>query len=73
MKSLISRALSENPERLIENITPESAGWKFVGFYVFKRMISSKTCVFGFSKYIGKCFCLISDRVFYPFFIFQMN
>ena len=36
MKSLISRALSENPEGLIQNITPESAGWKFVGFDVFK-------------------------------------
>ena len=42
MKSLISRALSKNPEGLIQNITPESAGWKFVGFDVF-RILSGKT------------------------------
>ena len=42
MKSLISRALSKNPEGLIQNITPESAGWKFVGFDVFK-LLSGKS------------------------------
>ena len=42
MKSLISRALSKNPEGLIQNITPESAGWKFVGFDVFK-ILSGKS------------------------------
>jgi len=36
MTSLLSRAQSPNPEGRIQNITPESAGWKYVGFDVFK-------------------------------------
>ena len=36
MKSLISRPIPANQEGLIQHITPESAGWEFVGFDVFK-------------------------------------
>ena len=36
MTSLISRAQSPNSEGLIQNITLESAGWKYVGFDFFK-------------------------------------
>ena len=36
MTSLLSRVQPINSEGRIQNITPESAGWKFVGFDVFK-------------------------------------
>ena len=36
MTSLLSRAQSPNSEGRIQNITPESADWKYVGFDFFK-------------------------------------
>ena len=36
MTSLLSRVQPINSEGRIQNITPESAGWKYVGFDVFK-------------------------------------
>ena len=36
MTSLLSRAQSPNSEGRIQNITPESAAWKYVGFDFFK-------------------------------------
>ena len=36
MESLISRSQPPNSEGMIQKITPESAGWKYVGFEVFK-------------------------------------
>jgi len=36
MNSLLSRAQSPNSEGRIQNITPESADWKYVGFELFK-------------------------------------
>ena len=36
MTSLLSRVQPMNSEGRIQNITPESAGWKYVGFDVFK-------------------------------------
>ena len=36
MTSLLSRVQPINSEWRIQNITPESAGWKYVGFDVFE-------------------------------------
>jgi len=36
MTSLLSRVQPINSEGRIQNITPESASWKYVGFDVFK-------------------------------------
>jgi len=36
MESLISRSQPPNTEGMIQKITPESAGWKYVGFEVLK-------------------------------------
>jgi 5-deoxy-glucuronate isomerase len=41
MSKLLSRAQSPNSEGRIQNITPESAAWKYVGFDFFKLKAGS--------------------------------